>query len=813
MRAVALAMAYYMTGKLGLMLPSVGETVTLFWPPSGLAVFALAFWGRHYWPGIFAGAVLVNLGSHSPAIAVAIAVGNTIGPIISTFLLRWLQFDRSFISKHSVFHFVVGGAALGMIVPSLNGTLWLWFSGSIGTDRVVETAVTWWMGDVCGVLLIAPPLFLLPSQFPIWKQSRRFAVGQAIGISFAIAVAAGVFWGGFPLGEMRLPLGFLPTFAVFWVVMRFRIWAGSVAVLGVVTVALICTAAGSGPYANYDGSTRLFLIWTFAASSGFLMTVAAATIGEGDRAVLTLKTREEEYRTVLAESPALILRFRPDGTITFSNDWAMRFFGRAPGDPYTSIHRHTPEADRRRLADVLDETARTGLQVPVEIGHVTPHGTRVVRWVARAVLNSNGNVAEFHAIGVDVTEQRRAEDDRRKLDEQMVQVQKWESLGVLAAGLAHDVTNVLTAVGGFADLARATLPTRHPAVPHLARVRESTTRAADLARQLLAYAGQGKIVVGPVDVNALVRDGIRLLETSLPKRVALALDLTDETVAVPADAAQLRQVIVNLVMNAGEAYGDASGVVTIRTSVDRVNGGAFGDSVADRELAPGEYALLEVRDTGCGMDDETRSRVFDPFFTTKFTGRGLGLAAVLGIVRGHKGTVRVRSKPGIGTIITVLLPTTTTPVTVPDRASERPTVDTESEIDLRKETVIEPSDVERASKPFALVVDDEEAVRYVTSAMLERLGWQVIAVSGGREAVDRYRVEFDRIGIVVLDLTMPDMDGHETLAELRRIRANVPVIICSGYAKDAVEGQGDALPFLPKPFALEDLKVALAAAS
>ncbi len=317
------------------------------------------------------------------------------------------------------------------------------------------------------------------------------------------------------------------------------------------------------------------------------------------------------------------------------------------------------------------------------------------------------------------------------------------SLRVMAGGIAHDFNNLLTGIGGYADLASAELPATSPAQPHLEKVKEATTRAAGLARQMLAYVGKATQTIRHVDLNRLIRDSVQLLESSVPKKCILRLELSPDAPAVAADPTQLSQVVMNLVINAGEAIGDRVGTITVWTGVEVHEWSEHGSTSFDAVLPPGRYAVMVVTDTGCGMTTETKRRIFDPFFTTKFTGRGLGLAAVLGIVRGHKGAIRCESNPNRGTRFRVMLPLAEAVTATP------------------AEGVPQASTARHLRAGTALVVDDEDTVRQLAGSMLESLGWKVVPAANGREAVRQFRGHADQFDLVLLDLTMPEMDGLE----------------------------------------------------
>ena len=388
----------------------------------------------------------------------------------------------------------------------------------------------------------------------------------------------------------------------------------------------------------------------------------------------------------------------------------------------------------------------------------------------------------------DVTERVRAEEERRKLEAQIQHTQKLESLGVLAGGIAHDFNNLLTSMLGYSDLAQRALAPDSAPRAFIDEVVKGARRAADLTQQMLAYSGKGRFVVQPIDISALVEDMSRLLEISTSKKCVLKCNFTANLPAFAADAAQIRQIIMNLILNASEAIGERSGVIAVSTGVMQCDRAYLSETYLDENLPEGLYVYLEVADTGCGMSEETREKIFDPFFTTKFTGRGLGLAAVLGIVRGHKGAIKVYSEPGKGTTFKVLFP-----------ASSQPACNTDEREAEAKEW---------RGHGTVLVVDDEESVRGMAQHMMQTMGFTVLTAADGREGVEVFRKDAECIRVVLLDLTMPHMDGDEAFREMRRIRADVCAILSSGYneqtATDRFAGKGLA-GFIQKPYRYSDL--------
>jgi PAS domain S-box-containing protein len=426
----------------------------------------------------------------------------------------------------------------------------------------------------------------------------------------------------------------------------------------------------------------------------------------------------------------------------------------------------------------------------LEVLQANAAGTRLpLLCNAAPIRDSAGRIVGGVVAWRDLTERKRSE-------ERLRQAQKLESIGLLAGGIAHDFNNLLVGVIGNASLAQEMLEPGHPAAELLERVVGSGEHAALLTRQMLAYAGKGRFVVEPIDLARLTAEITDLVKPSIPKKVRLHLDLPSDLPPVMADRGQLQQVVMNLVLNAGEAIGDHVGDIAVRAGCRDVDGGAPPADPHGGELHPGRYVFLEVRDTGCGMDEDTRGRIFDPFFTTKFTGRGLGLSAVSGILRGHNGAIQVSSEPGKGSCFTALFPASSlTPAARPGRGR----VEGEP---------ARPGDL-------VLVVDDEEVVRQLARRVLESHGVPVIEAESAMAALDLLAREGARVSVILLDLSMPGLSGAEALPEFRRLHPGVRVLVSSGFGEDEVmsifAGQ-KICGFIQKPYTTTRLLEAVRAA-
>jgi PAS domain S-box-containing protein len=507
--------------------------------------------------------------------------------------------------------------------------------------------------------------------------------------------------------------------------------------------------------------------------------------------------RKSQANLEFAQSMALIGSWDLDLT-EGKGRWSkemFRLFGRDPalGEPNFAdfIEMIHPE-DRTQLLQAQQRVVESGEQCLQEFRTAPARGPiHHFASIIQAVKESSGPVRRIAGAVQDITERKQAEQKQREIEAQMQQAQKLESLGVLAGGIAHDFNNLLTAILGHANLALMDLPPESPACESLREIDKASGRAAELCRQMLAYAGKGHFVVEPVNLSRLVEELTRLLHVSISKKVLLRCQLAEELPAVDADPAQVRQLAMNLVINAADAIGDADGIITISTGTARCDENSLLGGQITAPPIPGWYVYLDVIDTGCGMDAKTQARIFEPFFTTKFAGRGLGLAAVLGIVRSNRGGLKVDSEPGRGTTFRVLFPASTKGA-VPAKSDENPPP--------------------WRGKGTILLVDDEEPVRNVTGKILERSGFAVLRAGDGLEAIELFRAHSAEVVCVLLDLAMPRMDGEETFRELRRIQSDVHVILASGYSDQEISQRFQNMGlagFIEKPYRVETLAAKL----
>ncbi len=510
-----------------------------------------------------------------------------------------------------------------------------------------------------------------------------------------------------------------------------------------------------------------------------------ADITECKKAMTGQQQSERKYRELFESATEIILTIDFGGTITSVNRMMEDISGYSIDEIVGSnISKFLSEAGLRKAREMIKRKLDENQTTVYELDIIAKSDEAIPVEISSSVISENGSPVGIQAFIRDIRE-------RKNLEERMFQAQKLESLGVLAGGIAHDFNNLLTAIIGNADLIYDDLPPGSTAQQGIDEIKLASQRAADLSRQMLAYSGKGKFIIEHIEINKIVREMAHLLESSVSRKAVIEYDFMSDLPLLEVDVTQIRQVIMNLITNASEALEEGSGFIKISTGATECNSECVISTYLNEKLDEGLYIFMEVEDNGVGMTTETIEKLFDPFFTTKFTGRGLGMSAVLGIVRGHGGGIRVDSEPGRGTKFTVLLP----PASMKN--------------DIREKSVVKAPTSSYEGTGTVLLVDDEDGARLVGKKMLERCGFKVFLAGDGKEALEVYQERIGEIDYVILDLTMPRMDGVECLTRLREIRSDAQVIISSGYDEDEVSKRfpGNAVTgYLQKPFDLNALK-------
>ena len=496
-----------------------------------------------------------------------------------------------------------------------------------------------------------------------------------------------------------------------------------------------------------------------------------------------LGASETRQRALLDEVPDMIFRIRRDGTfLDFNPAHGVQPFAPPAEFLGKTLREMLPRDVSRPCMTAVRRVCETGR--PETLEYKLPEGPEEKTFEARIFASGT---EEVFGVVRDVTERNQAEAARRSSSERQQHQARLESLGALAGGIAHDFNNLLMSILGYTELARAELPEDHPAAIQIGQAITAATRASELTMQMLTFAGSGTTARSSLQLNTIIHDADLRFRELLSPGAELVYRLSDDLPSFLGEATYIRQALLCVVANAVESFEGEHGTITICTERTTSLPDATAPELPVRSETPGDYVRLRVIDSGCGMDVETRARIFDPFFTTKFTGRGLGLATVLGVVRAHHGALNVDSAPGKGTTVDIWFPVAESKAAVAVPKTPEPS----------------PSHVSGT----VLVVDDDPRVRDVAQQMLERTGFTVLTAQDGRDGLHTFE-QHPEIAAVLLDLTMPVMDGREALRLLKRLAPNLPVILMSGYDErettDMV-GEGQGIAFLQKPFARQTL--------
>lgn len=523
---------------------------------------------------------------------------------------------------------------------------------------------------------------------------------------------------------------------------------------------------------------------------GTMQDVTAARAAEA-----TLREREALFRTLAESSPLGVFLINVDGVATYANRRLLRWFGMEFEDFRRGEWRKRVHPDDVHITEARTLSTRED-QRPIDMQYriVVDGNTRWISVRSEPLLDDITGIVTGHVGSVlDISAERFAAEEHSRLEAQLQQSRRLEALGLLAGGIAHDFNNMLVGILANASLAREQLPVGIAARAPLDDIVTSAQRAAELTRELLAYAGRARVERRPIALPALVREFPAILGARVPSRVELAIH-EGPRIAVEGDATQLRQVVLNLLTNAVDAIGTAEGTVTLEVTSANFTASDLAEFVLGTNRTPGPYAIITVRDTGRGMSAEVLERMFDPFYSTKENGRGLGLSSTLGILNTHGGAIRVESVVGEGTTIRVALPVSLYPHTPPGIAAIPSTP--------------------RVGMGTILVVDDDTGARAAARRILEQAGFAIVEATNGQEALDRYATMTTPPHCIVLDLSMPVMGGGECLRQLREGGSTVPVLMISGYDAEDVAAQiiesGDAT-FLQKPYTAPALQQAVQA--
>ena len=519
--------------------------------------------------------------------------------------------------------------------------------------------------------------------------------------------------------------------------------------------------------------------WHLHKKASLKMEEMDCLVEERSRALVEA---HERFRALLEQAVDAIFTFDLRGRFLDVNQQACRILG-CTNDELRRLRVQDIELSAGLLEHARRFSAKDEHQTPItfESEYIRQNGGAFPVEIRLGPIHLNQQQV-FLAISRDISERRKAEEERRRLDAKMLHVQKLDSLHLMAGAIAHSLNNMLLVILGNHELMTSDLPQNSPLHRYLAQSERAAERAAELSAMMLTYVGKGRESTANVDLRAVVGEVLDTMGEALPGGITLERTLQEELPAVRGDFEQLRQMCLNLISNAIEAIEPGTGLISVRCELEEFDEDYLQQTALGSELPAGPYVTLEVSDSGCGMDEKTIERIFDPFFTTKFPGRGLGLAAVFGVLRGHDGTVSVHSEAGKGTRIKVLLPPSTKPKPSP------------------KEEVRE---VDYEGSGTVLLIDPEQAVREVGKQLLERLGFRALVAASGSEGIQVFREHRSEIRGVILDLSVHNEEGWEAFNELRSLQNDLCVLISSGFREERIREQFKGLQdcvFVQKPY-------------
>ena len=766
---------------------------TVLWIGSGIALAVALQVPFAVWPGVAAGAAIATLSDGSSLVhASATAAANAGEIVLAVFLLRKAGFNRHFGTARDVLLLVGLACGISAALAALLSVTSLILTGGAPTSAFVRIWLMWWLTHGMGMLLVVPPTLIARARF---GDLTRATLGEAAILLPAIAVSA---WISFlaPPTSLLAELFFLPFPLLLLGAVRGDVMVATFGGLIVTVLAIAGALMLRGPFSTGTSNEALFLTWAFAAVTIIATVIATAVVRERTSAQQEVQSSERRLRAVLEATSEGILVADEAGRVTDVNssflsliDVSERDLPRDAG-VQAFLDRLRPDTDDRAdLPRVLDRdigpTGKAWQELNLADG-------RIVEAESVPLVGPTEQAGRVWSVR-DVTQRVASEEERRRLHEQILHSQKLEGLGVLAGGVAHDFNNILAGIMGYAELLLTQSGLDSEGRADAEGIIKASQHAAGLCGQLLTYAGKTTAMLAPVDLSECARDMRQFMAISVSKNVDLQLELPDDPIMAMADEVQLRQVIFNLVTNASEAVleGPGAGRVLVRVQSRFCGREWLARAYAADGLPEGKYAIVEVEDDGVGMDAADVTQIFDPFYSSKGPGRGLGLSAVLGVLRSHQGALTVETESGLGTRFQIALPQSEQRH-VPAEAVAPRTTPTEGPATIR-------------------VVDDEPVVRQTVARMIQRDGHNVVQVGDGDEALALLAERHHEIDLIVLDLTMPQRDGLSTLAEMRQRGYRIPVLLASGYSNEAVPQDAAVAGFIQKPFRSVDLRERVAA--
>lgn len=528
------------------------------------------------------------------------------------------------------------------------------------------------------------------------------------------------------------------------------------------------------------------------------MLLSVTDISALRQAQRVIAESESQFRSLVEFSADHIFLLSTDGEYLASNDRGGHF-GLLRGDQLVGLNlenAHAPDTARlyrRKLQEVLAHNAA------VTFAHQpNAHATEPCHHIVTLYpIDENGCISRVGGICRDVTEVRKAEREKRELEQKLAQSQKMEAIGLLAGGIAHDFNNLLSSIMGFTELCMDGVETESETLKYLEKVRDASNRAKTLVQQILTFSRKTEHDLRPIDPVPVMVEAVRFLRHTLPSSIVIAQKISGTPMRINSNPAQLHQIIFNIGTNAAHAMENEKGTISIH--IDRKNVDGLPDSIIDLPFR-GDCLVMEIADDGVGMARDVIKKIFDPYFTTKDVGKGtgLGLSVVLGIVKGHGGGIRVKSDPGKGTVFSVYIPC------IRNLPDERPTFTPDSR---------QAADTDLSGK-HVVVVDDEASVLKMTTSFLQKSGCRVVAFLEAEKALAYLNENIHDIDLLMTDKTMPGMTGSELAASVKTLRPDIPVVMNSGYIAPSNENEGLKIidAFLQKPYSRQDLHASLAAA-
>jgi PAS domain S-box-containing protein len=781
-RVALLAGVYYGAARLGLHYASIGQSISLVWPPTGIAFAAITLWGYRYWPGVALGAFLANAVTPvHPLAAAGIALGNTIEALGAAYFLRRTAGSRP--DLNSLLHvrtLVMVAAPLGALCSAVIGTVTLWIAGALDATALPSAAAVWWTGDVLGALVVAPVFFAWAVPAAPDHNTRRLIEVLVLYLGTITVAEIG-------LGQLvasgflrQLNYHYLLFPFVIWAALRFGARGASVMTLTISAVAIGHTIQGGGPFVSASAVRTLFQVAGYLAVVAVTgLVLAAAVRWERLQATRTLAESQERLRRALDAARMGIWVWSTERNVLSWDENLRQLYGLSPNERvsgYEDFLARVHPDDRLAVQETIRKALEDGGDLDYEFRIVLPDGQ--VRWIGdhgEVRRDDQGNPVYLTGICTDMTERRIAE-------ERLRQAHRMESVGRLAGGVAHETNNQMSVVLGAANFILD-----RPDVPEAVRadvefMRKAAERTAAITAQLLAFSRRQILKAELLDLHQVVKEWEPVLRRIMGEDCGVTLRLSTDPCLVKADRGQLEQVLLNLALNARDAMPRGGGL-SVETSR-----GEFSTEQARSKPArqrPGYYAMLAVSDTGHGMDQETQNHVFEPFFTTKGVGQGtgLGLSTVYGIVKQSDGYIWVYSEPGIGTTFKIYLPLHSGRVGIANPRS---------------------GPVRSRAGERVLLVEDEPLVRYMMKRALEEAGYGVIEAADAAEALEIARAMTEKVSLLLTDVIMPRMGGRELATRIRELIPGIRVLFTSGYTDGDIAQRGLLEPdasFIQKPVA------------